>query len=701
MPFDLQSGARRAAVRRICCVILVCLGTVSGVSGAATFTEVSKDAGAFQAECSYFVAPGGDDAGTGDADAPWATLEHAVATVEPGDVVCVRAGTYGRGAELDLFVSGTSEAPIELVAIEPGVVVSGGINVRPGTHHLRLQGLQIEAPGQWGVALWGDNGDVVLSDLRITGGEVGVRLTVGDPAGAAVLGPISGVVIERTTVRDTEIAGVACAPGPCTELVLSDVEVVGSGGVGIEIAGAGVVIEGSRIADSGGDGVVVRHRLQEVAGDPLEPRLDQRAATGTTRVLDSHIVRSRGVGVRLVGGGAVVNCEIVDSGLSAVVASEGPARLVNSTLAACLQCRSLVEVVGGSSGASTSAQVLNTILFNDSPTMSGRLVTVSDGAELELAGSLLYNPFGESQVVCVGRAGGESCVDAAGLDRLVTGEQRGARWAEPRFFAADLGDFHLTATSPAVDGGISDVAPSMDIEGQPRDVASDIGAYEHRAGRCLLACSADGPERVAVQEAFTLTAAVRSAGCAQEPDLRWDLDGAAEPATTSTVRHTVAEPGVVHWAMEASVGDRVCSTGGVIEAVATRTDQLQGGRSESTGRNVIAKGPARQASISWWTIDGGGGTSTGGAYTLSGTIGQPDASNPMTGGAYTLTGGFWAGVGPRVCDVDRSGTCDAQDLAWVVWCADDSGCGSPGDPDVNNDALVDGGDIEVVISGVY
>jgi hypothetical protein len=29
--------------------------------------------------------------------------------------------------------------------------------------------------------------------------------------------------------------------------------------------------------------------------------------------------------------------------------------------------------------------------------------------------------------------------------------------------------------------------------------------------------------------------------------------------------------------------------------------------------------------LSWSTMDGGGGTSTGGAYAVSGTIGQPDA----------------------------------------------------------------------------
>jgi hypothetical protein len=47
-----------------------------------------------------------------------------------------------------------------------------------------------------------------------------------------------------------------------------------------------------------------------------------------------------------------------------------------------------------------------------------------------------------------------------------------------------------------------------------------------------------------------------------------------------------------------------------------------------------------QYSIDWHTIDGGGGTSTGGVYAVSGTIGQPDAG-AMSGGNYTLEGGFW------------------------------------------------------------
>ena len=46
-------------------------------------------------------------------------------------------------------------------------------------------------------------------------------------------------------------------------------------------------------------------------------------------------------------------------------------------------------------------------------------------------------------------------------------------------------------------------------------------------------------------------------------------------------------------------------------------------------------------SIDWFTIDGGGGTSSGGAYSVTGTIGQPDAGT-MSGGTYSLTGGFWS-----------------------------------------------------------
>jgi hypothetical protein len=45
--------------------------------------------------------------------------------------------------------------------------------------------------------------------------------------------------------------------------------------------------------------------------------------------------------------------------------------------------------------------------------------------------------------------------------------------------------------------------------------------------------------------------------------------------------------------------------------------------------------------LTWNTTDGGGiSSAAGGAYSLGGTIGQPDAGT-ASGGAYALTGGFW------------------------------------------------------------
>ena len=46
--------------------------------------------------------------------------------------------------------------------------------------------------------------------------------------------------------------------------------------------------------------------------------------------------------------------------------------------------------------------------------------------------------------------------------------------------------------------------------------------------------------------------------------------------------------------------------------------------------------------LTWNTIDGGGGRSTGGNLAVRGTIGQPDAGI-LTGGAIQLAGGFWKG----------------------------------------------------------
>ncbi len=74
-----------------------------------------------------------------------------------------------------------------------------------------------------------------------------------------------------------------------------------------------------------------------------------------------------------------------------------------------------------------------------------------------------------------------------------------------------------------------------------------------------------------------------------------------------------------------------------------------------------------QYAIDWYAINGGGGTSTGALYVLSGTIGQADAGT-MRGGPFTLQGGFWPGlIVPSSTEAPTlyiKGFGDSVDISW-------------------------------------
>ena len=92
---------------------------------------------------------------------------------------------------------------------------------------------------------------------------------------------------------------------------------------------------------------------------------------------------------------------------------------------------------------------------------------------------------------------------------------------------------------------------------------------------------------------------------------------------------------------------------------------------------------AGQFDLSWSSTDGGGGSSEGGAFALSGTIGQPDAGR-MSGGTFAITGGFWA--------VPASGGGCTRDPEWLC------------DGDVDGDGQVnpvDAGLVQVAFGSIH
>ena len=112
----------------------------------------------------------------------------------------------------------------------------------------------------------------------------------------------------------------------------------------------------------------------------------------------------------------------------------------------------------------------------------------------------------------------------------------------------------------------------------------------------------------------------------------------------------------------------------------------------------MATAVAEDFDLSWHTIDGGGGTATGGKLELFGTIGQPDVGAVMTGGTFELVGGFWA-AGIVCCGGDLDGDCDS-DLADVDILLADFGCVAPGPcvGDLDGDGDTDLADLGILLA---
>lgn len=62
---------------------------------------------------------------------------------------------------------------------------------------------------------------------------------------------------------------------------------------------------------------------------------------------------------------------------------------------------------------------------------------------------------------------------------------------------------------------------------------------------------------------------------------------------------------------------------------------------------LLADGPPSSGGpyqVDRYTVDAGGGESSGDSFTVTGTIAQHDAGELLTGGPYDLQGGFWPGL---------------------------------------------------------
>ncbi len=322
-------GSRKLAVVLIATVALVRLVVCGDGScqGGSQDPNPSKAAGA--SGSAYHVAVTGNDSDTGSAARPWRTLQHAADSVAGGDTVSVHGGTYSV-EELIFSRSGSEGNPIVFgAAAGEAVIVEGNVMVAPGTSYLQLAGFTVQGFRIWGVTLSGDNHHVTLSRLTVVGGEAGIRLTEGNSGETAANGPVSDVIVEDSTIRDTVFTAVDCTPGPCDRATFRRLEIANAGiaggfggdGLGLE-RGQEVLVEDCLVHDNGGDGIDLNSR--DFAGH----------VSGIV-VRRNQVYRNHLQGIKLWGGGRMEANAIWGQGINPVMVGkyDSTVEVVRNTIA--------------------------------------------------------------------------------------------------------------------------------------------------------------------------------------------------------------------------------------------------------------------------------------------------------------------------------------------------------------------------------
>ena len=388
----------------------------------------------------YYVDGRGDDGAAGTEAAPWRTLQHAAERVGAGDTVIARAGTY-RG--FDLRASGTEEAPLRFLG-EDGAIINldnpetpDGINIENASW-VEIEGFTITNVSRAGIRA-AECGAVTLRRNRI------------DAVGT--WGIFTGFCDDLLIV-DNVVSG--AGRQHCIYASNSGDRPIIRGNQTFECRQSGIQLNGD--ASEGGDGVisgaVIEENVIHHSGEEGGAAINLDGVTGA--VIRNNLLyenRANGISVFRIDGGA---------------ASTGNT-IVNNTIVMPAKTRWAIHVWD----ASTGTTVVNNILLSDHDTRGAMDFTRDSLPGLVSDHNVVIGRFtldDAETVIDLERWRAETGQDASSF--VATAAEL---FVDPRYDKLEP-----LASSPAIDKGRSDGAPTRDLAGhaRPFGVAVDIGAHE-------------------------------------------------------------------------------------------------------------------------------------------------------------------------------------------------------------------------------
>ena len=439
----------------------------------------------------FYVSPSGNNANSGTLDQPWATPGYGSRQLQPGDTLVILRGRYIL-SEYDADVitppSGTAGAWITIRGEDGHRPVLAGrnnlltaINLS-GVQYVRIENLEVthddQATGEAlyfreGVEILGaPSAHIILQNLYIHHiDEYGMNIQ--DVEGLQILncrieycgyGALGGPAAEHGGWRDVTIRG-------CSLSWSGHYYQGGDGanrpydrpdGFGIEPAQGPILIEDTRAEHNYGDG------------------LDSKAANTTIR--RCVVANNSCDGVKVwADGSRIENTLIYGRGdgnnepapWAAIVIDgvEQPGarfEIVNVTVDDTVGHNYLMYVQYDNP-VPVHVTVRNTILSGRGPDCP---IYIHGNSTLVADHNLFYLP--QNQIVLTHA---ETTYTSSNIASLGEGNLYGdALFVRPAW--GEVGDYHLQDSSPAINAGTSNDAPTVDLENRSRDSQPDIGAYE-------------------------------------------------------------------------------------------------------------------------------------------------------------------------------------------------------------------------------
>jgi parallel beta-helix repeat protein len=403
----------------------------------------------------FYVATTGDDANPGTAAQPWRTLQHAAGRAIAGDTIIIQPGTYAGG--ITHATPGAEGRPITYRATTAGQAVIDGSGSAQDAFFISA-------------APW-----VVLDGLRIQ-----------NAARAAVRVSLSNdVTIRNIVAADNGTWGIFTDYSD--DLLIENNETYGSlaeHGIYVSNSGDRPVIRNNRVHDNAAGGI-------QINADPAMLRPDLGATgDGITEgaVVENNVVWGNG---RL--GGAAINLASVRNsvfrnnllygnlagGIAGWDDGNGDAwgtrnnTFIHNTIAFDAGAgRTAINLQNGSTGNTVRSNI-----FAGGGSFAIRFDT-SSLAGLDSDYNVLHSLDRYPHVAIDEETGAAYTLSAW---QTLTGGDGQSTAVDPCFVDRDNDDYHLSAASPARNGGDPAIVVSPDLAGlrRPQEAIPDRGAFEY------------------------------------------------------------------------------------------------------------------------------------------------------------------------------------------------------------------------------